>query len=178
MRVFALHNYEAMIDLWICYWKHLCWLIHASLCYYPKLYIHFKNYWCGYCSHLEYTRVYSMKSFQNKFSHVEIVALVLKGMSELKSDPNENIQIYIWIYTNTWASLVAQPVTNQPSMQETRAWSLGQGDSLGKGMATHSSILAWRIALTKEPDGLQSMGHKESDTTEQLMHTHTHLYFN
>lgn len=48
-----------------------------------------------YCSHLEYTWVYSMKSFQNKFSHVGIVALVLKGMSELKSDPNENIQIYI-----------------------------------------------------------------------------------
>ena len=37
-----------------------------------------------------------------------------------------------------------------------------------KGMATYSSILAWRIPWTEEPDGLQSMGQKESDTTEQL----------
>ena len=37
-------------------------------------------------------------------------------------------------------------------------------------MATHSSILAWKIPWTEEPGGLQSMGHKESDTTEQLTH--------
>ena len=128
------------------------------ICYWPKSYIHLKTYWCGYCSHVESTWAYSMKSFQNKFSHVRIVALVLKGMNELKSDPNENTQIYMWLYANFWASLVAQPVKNQPSMQETRAWSVGQGDSLGKGMATHSSILAWRIPLTEEPGGLQSMG--------------------
>ena len=40
-------------------------------------------------------------------------------------------------------------------------------------MLTHSSILTWRIPRTEEPGGLQSMGHKESDTTEQLTHTHT-----
>ena len=39
---------------------------------------------------------------------------------------------------------------------------------LEKGMATHSSILAWRIPWTEEPGGLQSMGHKESDRTEKL----------
>ena len=38
-------------------------------------------------------------------------------------------------------------------------------------MATHSSILAWEIPWTEEPGGLQSQGHKESDTTEQLTHT-------
>ena len=43
-------------------------------------------------------------------------------------------------------------------MQETRVWSLGQEDPLEKGMATHSSILAWRIPWTEEPGGLQSMG--------------------
>ena len=43
--------------------------------------------------------------------------------------------------------------------------SLGWEDPLEKGMATHSSILAWRIPLTEEPGGLQSMGHKELDTT-------------
>ena len=42
-------------------------------------------------------------------------------------------------------------------MQETRVWSLGQEDSLEAGMATHSSILAWRIPWTEEPGGLQSI---------------------
>ena len=43
-------------------------------------------------------------------------------------------------------------------------------------MATHSSILAWRIPWTEEPGGLQSMGVTESDTTKQLLHTHTHTH--
>ena len=43
-------------------------------------------------------------------------------------------------------------------MQETQVGSLGQEDPLEKGMATHSSILAWRLAQTEEPGGLQSMG--------------------
>ena len=55
-------------------------------------------------------------------------------------------------------SLVAQMVKNLPAMQETWAGSLGQEDSLEKGMATHSSVLAWRIPWTEEPGGLQSMG--------------------
>ena len=59
-------------------------------------------------------------------------------------------------------------VKNPPAMQETRVWSLGRKDPLEKGMATHSSILAWRIPWTEEPSGLQSWGLKESDTTEQL----------
>ena len=45
-----------------------------------------------------------------------------------------------------------------PAMQKTGGQSLGQEDPLGKGMATHSSILAWRILWTEEPGGLQSMG--------------------
>ena len=49
-------------------------------------------------------------------------------------------------------------VKNLPAMQETWVWSLGQEDSLEKGMATHSSILAWRIPWTEEPGGLQSIG--------------------
>ena len=57
-----------------------------------------------------------------------------------------------------WASLVAQTVKNLPAMQETQVQSLGQKDTLEKGMATHSSILAWRIPRTEEPGGLQSMG--------------------
>ena len=56
------------------------------------------------------------------------------------------------------ASLVAQVVNNLPAMWETQVQSLGQGDPLEKGMATHSSMLAWRIPWTKESGGLQSMG--------------------
>ena len=48
-------------------------------------------------------------------------------------------------------------VKNLPAIQETRIQFLGQEDSMEKGMATHSSILAWRIAWTEEPGGLQSM---------------------
>ena len=54
------------------------------------------------------------------------------------------------------ASLVAQMVKNLPALWETHIWSLGQEDLLEKGMATHSSILAWRIPWTEEPGGLQS----------------------
>jgi len=51
-------------------------------------------------------------------------------------------------------------------MQETGVQFLGQEDPLEKGMATHSSILAWRIPWTEEPGGLHGpWGHKESDTT-------------
>ena len=48
--------------------------------------------------------------------------------------------------------------------------SLGREDPLEKGTATHSSVPAWRIPWTEEPGGLQSTGHKESDTAEQLYH--------
>ena len=57
-----------------------------------------------------------------------------------------------------WASLVAQMVKNLPAMQETRIWSMAGEDPQEKGMATPSSILAWRIPWTEEPDSLQSMG--------------------
>ena len=56
------------------------------------------------------------------------------------------------------ASLVAQMVKNLPGMRETWVQSLGWEDPLEKEMATHSSILAWRIPWTEEPGGLQSMG--------------------
>ena len=56
------------------------------------------------------------------------------------------------------ASLVAQMVKHLPAMQESQVQYLGQEDPLEKEMATHSSILAWRIPSTEEPIGLQSMG--------------------
>ena len=53
---------------------------------------------------------------------------------------------------------MAQRVKNLPAMQETQVQSLGWEDPLVKGMATHSSILAWRIPRTEEPGETQSMG--------------------
>ena len=66
------------------------------------------------------------------------------------------------------ASLVVQRLKHLPAMWETWVRSLGQEDPLEKEMATHSSILAWRIPWTEELGELQSTGRKESDTTERL----------
>ena len=57
---------------------------------------------------------------------------------------------------------------NLPAMRETRVQSLGWEDLLEEGMATHSSILAWRIPWTEEPGGYSPWGCQESDTTERL----------
>ena len=56
-------------------------------------------------------------------------------------------------------------VKNPPAKQETQVLSLGREDPLEEGMATHSSILAWRIPWTKGPGGYSPWGHKESDMT-------------
>ena len=53
-------------------------------------------------------------------------------------------------------------------MRETQVQSLGQEDSLEKGMATHSSIVAWRIPRTEKPSWLQSMRSQELDMTERM----------
>ena len=74
---------------------------------------------------------------------------------------------------NILASLVAQTVKNVPAIQErqeTQVRSLGQEDPLEKGMATHSSILAWRFMWTEEPGGLQSMRLQRMGHNEQLNH--------
>ena len=59
---------------------------------------------------------------------------------------------------HSWASLVAQTVKNLLTKWETWVQSLCREDPLEEEMATHSSILAWRISWTEEPGGLQSMG--------------------
>ena len=66
---------------------------------------------------------------------------------------------------STRAFLVSQMVKNLPAMQETWVQSLGWEDPLEKRMATHSSILAWRIPQAQEPGRLQSMG-SQSDTAD------------
>ena len=86
-------------------------------------------------------------------------------------------------YIRTGASLAAQLLKNPPPMQKTLVQFLGAEDPLEKGMATHSSMLAWRIAWTKEPGRLQSMGSQRvgqdwvaKHTVYAHIHTHTHLY--
>ena len=78
------------------------------------------------------------------------------------------------------ASLLAQVLTNLPVTQETQVQSVSCEDPLEKGMATHSSILAWKIPWTEEPGGLQSMGlQSETQLTVHARaraHTHTHTH--
>ena len=70
----------------------------------------------------------------------------------------KNTAFFYYFLNLIWASLLAQLVKNLPAMQETWILSLGWEDPLEKEMATHSSILAWKISWTEEPGELQSMG--------------------
>ena len=69
---------------------------------------------------------------------------------------------------------MVQRLKHLPAMWETWVRSLGRDDPLEKEMATHSTILAWRIPWTEELGGLQSTGCKKSDMTERL---HFHFHF-
>ena len=80
---------------------------------------------------------------------------------------------YYMYHVPTGASLIAQLVKNLPAMQETQVQSLGWENPLEEGMATHSSILAWRIPWTEETDGLKSMG-LQRDTTEATEYARIH----
>ena len=97
-------------------------------------------------------------------------SLQSKGLSKVFS--NTTVQKHQFFGTQL-SSLVAQRLKRLPAMWETWVRSLGREDPLEKEMATHSSILAWRIPWREELGGLQSMGRKESDMTEQL-HFHIH----
>ena len=86
--------------------------------------------------------------------------------------------LFIYLCRSLWkctkvfgASLVALLVKNPPAIQDTLVWFLRQEDPLEKGMASHSSILAWRTPWTEEPGGLQSMG---SQSWTWLMTEHAH----
>ena len=77
------------------------------------------------------------------------------------------VNIYIAL-TQYRASLGVQMVKNSPAVQEMQVRSLGQEDPLEKEMATHSSILTWKIPWTEEPSRLGPQGCKESDMTEHV----------
>ena len=84
------------------------------------------------------------------FYPISLLCLLIRKFSPL------TYKVIIDMYTLTGASLVAHMVKNLPVIQKTRVQPLG--DPLEKGMATHSSPLAWRIPQTEEPGRLQSMG--------------------
>ena len=81
------------------------------------------------------------------------------------SPPTFNLSLELYVYKHPGASLIAQSVTNLPAVQETWVQFLGCEDPMEKEMATHSSLLAWRIPWIEEPGGQQSMGLHESNTT-------------
>ena len=74
--------------------------------------------------------------------------------------------ICLLIFFSSWASLVDQMVKNPPAMWETWVQSLGWEDPLEEGMATHSSILAWRIPMDRGARGATIHGAAELDMTE------------
>ena len=96
--------------------------------------------------------------------HITVAALSDGMLRQLLPHSNHQV-IFRYLARTRVASLIAQLVTHLPAMQETRVRFLGWEDPLEKGMATHSSILAWRTAWTEEPGRLQSTGLQESDTT-------------
>ena len=71
--------------------------------------------------------------------------------------------------------MMAQMVKSWPTVWETQVPSLGGKDPLEKGMAIHSSILAWRTPWTEEPEGFIVHGVAESDTTERLNNNNKQL---
>ena len=82
------------------------------------------------------------------------------------------------IHVNTYRGFPGGSVVKRPPANAGDTGSIpGSEGSLEKEMATHSSILAWRIPWTEEPGGLQSMGsQKESDMTQQLNNTYTYTH--
>ena len=120
------------------------------------------SHWSGFCLFLFFLSIYILL----KYSWLTVFQVHSKV-----------IQLYVYTYITfeiifhyrlLWDFPVAQMVKNLPAVQETQVPSLGREDPLEKEMATHFSIIAWRIPCTEEPGRL--WGHRESDTTKWLTH--------
>ena len=85
--------------------------------------------------------------------------------------------VYVYVYVYVWGFLHGSVIKNLPAMKESQqkqGQSLVRVDSLEEGMATHSSILTWKIPWTEKPCGLQSMGlQRVKHDCSNLAHTHT-----
>ena len=107
---------------------------------------------------------------QNPIIHVPpmILRMLLSSFQSNFNLLGVNILNFLRLYSGS-VSLVAQMVKRLPAMWDTSVWSLDQEDPPVGEMATHSSILAWKIPWMAEPGRLYSpWGRKESDTTERL----------
>ena len=100
-------------------------------------------------------------------THSSVLAWRIPGMGE----PNGLLSMGSHRVGHDWRDLAAAAAA--AAMWETQIWSLGWEDPLEKEMATHYSILAWRIPWTEEPGGLQFMGSRRVSMTEQLSLTHS-----
>ena len=106
----------------------------------------------------------------------------------MEGEPAENVprKLEKWHYLSSyqpWShrqveTVIEEPSTikNLPAMWETQVQTLDWEDPLEKGMATHFSILAWRIPWTEEAGGLQSMGVAKSQTRLNNQHTYTYIH--
>ena len=122
-------------------WKHYPKYLHSI--FIEKLFTTAKPWKQPKCSSM---------TWMNKENVIHTYSRILFHQKKEESLAICNNMDWLWGH-----SLVAQTVNNLPSVHKTRVWSLGREDSLEKRMATHSTILAWRIPWTEEPGGLQSM---------------------
>ena len=108
-----------------------------------------------------------------------LISAVQQSVSVIHTRKHTYIHIYIhmwlpYIYGFQGGASDKEPAYNE----ERRVWSQGQEDPLEEGMATHSSIVAWRIPWTEEPGRLQSTGSQRvgHDWSDLAQHTHTHTH--
>ena len=112
------------------------------------------NPWVGKIPIAIYSNVLAWRIHGQQRLQWATVHRLAKSQTQLKQFASSSMR-YLCSYLLFFSH--AQLVKNLPALPETQVWSLGWEDPLEKGMATHSSILAWRIPGTEEPGGLQSM---------------------
>ena len=126
-----------------------------------------QEYWSGLplpspCMEYIYTERLFVVDMKLKFDWVSFIFICQIWQFNLGSSVNlsKSLLLFESQFPSIGASLVVQMVKNLPAMWETWVQSLGREDPLENGMATHTSILAWRIPWIEEPGKLQSMGSK------------------
>ena len=134
------------------------------------------------CLSYTYTHIHSLFfRFFSQIGHYKVLRRVhvfrKYMLTYLRLEKHGGYKLFSASSRKYWDFPVAQMVKNLPAMQETCVWSLGQEDPLEEGMATHSSILVWRIPWTEEPGGLHSIGSQRlrydwvTDTVRKKLYT-------
>ena len=142
--------------------------IHKMFMAYNIIIIFMTQYW-KYC--YSFKILLSFSSYEREWHTVWLCNTLKKSYKQEENKDIINLILNI-ILCLCWFSLVAQTVKNLPAIQETRVWSLGWADPLEKEMTTHSIFMPRESHGQRSLVGYSPWGHKESDTTEQLTHTH------